>query len=162
MRHPPCRAAARLRHINYSFLSGPQVTHHTGKVELFLHQLVGLSRDSMNPGTQAVIQSGFTIAAGGGLDYVITKRWAIRVFQADYVRGPPRARTISSHKTNSDSQPESAGDGRLPIAEPDRQSFSQTLGEHLHDHEPVGFPSTRQSTDPFGEPWSKIPGCWLK
>jgi len=71
----------------YSFLGGPQVTHHTRKVELFLHQLVGLSRDSMNPGTQAVIQSGFTIAAGGGLDYVITKRWAIRVFQADYVIG---------------------------------------------------------------------------
>lgn len=64
-------------------LFGPKFFVRTEHITPFAEVLFGLSRISPNY-TNAV--NGFGIAAGGGLDMDITKRFAWRVIQADYLR----------------------------------------------------------------------------
>ena len=65
---------------SHQFLFGPRFTMTGGRMTAFAHPLVGFSRLS-----GAVSQTNFIMGFGGGLDIAITRRIAIRVFQADYV-----------------------------------------------------------------------------
>jgi hypothetical protein len=78
-------ASVRTRY--YSFLGGPKITHHnrTDKVEVFVHQLFGTSHATLVSGTRSLTSSGFSLAAGVGMDYVVRRRIAIRPFQFDYM-----------------------------------------------------------------------------
>jgi len=66
---------------SHQFLFGPRFAMTGGRMTAFAHPLVGFSRLS-----GAVPQTNFIMGFGGGLDIAITRRIAIRVFQADYVR----------------------------------------------------------------------------
>jgi hypothetical protein len=66
-----------------SFLAGPQVGFHIYRFQPFIRGLFGLSHTSVNSQSQG---SAFTIAAGGGLNFLLTDHVAIRALQADYYR----------------------------------------------------------------------------
>jgi hypothetical protein len=66
-----------------SFLAGPQVGFHIYRFQPFVRGLFGLSHTSLNSQSQG---NAFTIAAGGGLNFLLTDRFAIRALQADYYR----------------------------------------------------------------------------
>ena len=66
-----------------SFLAGPQVGFHIYRFQPFVRALFGLSHTSFNSQSQG---SAFTLAAGGGLNYLLTDHFAIRALQADYYR----------------------------------------------------------------------------
>jgi len=65
---------------SHQFLFGPRFTMTGGRMTAFAHPLVGFSRLS-----GGVPQTNFVMGFGGGLDIAITRRIAIRPFQADYV-----------------------------------------------------------------------------
>lgn len=78
----------------YSFLFGPVFTYrsHT-KFEPFAHALFGFDRASLSAGTftgltaaasGAMTDTAFGMALGGGVDYNLFPRFAIRLGQADY------------------------------------------------------------------------------
>ena len=72
----------------YSFLIGPKITHHnhTDKVEVFVHQLFGFSHATLNSAApRSLTTSGFSVAAGFGMDFVVRKHLALRPVQVDYV-----------------------------------------------------------------------------
>ena len=66
-----------------SFLAGPQVGFHIYRFQPFVRGLFGLSHTSLNSQSQG---NAFTIAAGGGLNFLLTDHFAIRALQADYYR----------------------------------------------------------------------------
>jgi Outer membrane protein beta-barrel domain len=70
----------------YSFLAGPKITHHSrnDKLEVFVHQLFGTSHASLTSGPASHTSSGFGLAAGMGIDYVIRKHFSLRPFELDY------------------------------------------------------------------------------
>jgi hypothetical protein len=76
---------ARTRY--YLFLGGPKITHHnhTDNVEVFVHQLFGMSHATVNSATRSLTASGFSLAAGFGMDFVIRKHVSLRPIQVDYV-----------------------------------------------------------------------------
>lgn len=74
----------------YNFLFGPQLNYRTEKATVFAHALFGGNRlgiDAMAVpiSTAALSDTAFGVALGGGVDYNIAKRFAIRVGQFDYV-----------------------------------------------------------------------------
>ena len=72
----------------YSFLAGPKITHHSrgDKVEVFTHSLFGISHATLTPSSLPAA-SGFTIAAGFGMDFVLRKHVSVRPLQVDYMLG---------------------------------------------------------------------------
>ena len=66
-----------------SFLAGPQIGFHLYRFQPFVRGLFGLSHTSVNSQSQG---NAFTIAAGGGLNFLLTDHFAIRALQADYYR----------------------------------------------------------------------------
>ena len=62
---------------------GPRFMARTDTANYFLHALVGLNRLSYDSG--AATHNGIGLILGGGMDLPITKKWAWRVFEADYV-----------------------------------------------------------------------------
>lgn len=66
-----------------SFLAGPQVGFHLYRFQPFVRGLFGLSHSSVNSQSQG---NAFTVAAGGGLNFLLTDHFAIRALQADYYR----------------------------------------------------------------------------
>jgi hypothetical protein len=66
-----------------SFLAGPQVGFHLYRFQPFVRGLFGLSHTSVNSQSQG---NAFTLAAGGGLNFLLTDHFAIRALQADYYR----------------------------------------------------------------------------
>ncbi|HZD93453.1 MAG TPA: hypothetical protein VE133_04310 [Candidatus Sulfotelmatobacter sp.] len=80
----------------YDFLFGPTVTTNFGKSSVFGHALFGMARSSLGAGLTVPILGGlsvpinnanaFAMAFGGGLDVGITRNFAIRVAQIDYLR----------------------------------------------------------------------------
>jgi opacity protein-like surface antigen len=81
----------------YSFLAGPVITYRTkSRVTPFAHALFGIDRSSLSgstitglpvPVTAApTTDYDFAVALGGGVDYKLTRRFAIRVAQADFYR----------------------------------------------------------------------------
>ncbi len=71
-----------------TYLFGPRVTLHRGKVEPFVHALFGGARenDRISGGiVDESTDSGFAFALGGGLDVKVHDNFAIRVAQVDYL-----------------------------------------------------------------------------
>ena len=64
---------------------GPRFMIRTDSFNFFLHAMPGLNRLSYEGG--AVTHYGFGAIFGGGMDIPITKKFAWRVFEADYVWG---------------------------------------------------------------------------
>lgn len=65
---------------SHELLFGPRFTMTGGRMTAFAHPLVGFSKLSGR-----VPQTDFMMGLGGGLDIALTKRIAIRSFQADYL-----------------------------------------------------------------------------
>jgi hypothetical protein len=65
---------------------GPKLTLRNGRISPFVHALFGASRMSADAGGPAFTSTSFTMTAGCGVDYRITPRLAVRLFQADYVK----------------------------------------------------------------------------
>jgi hypothetical protein len=70
----------------HTFLFGPRLTLHDGRISPFVHVMFGVSRLRANSGGPVLTRNAFTIAAGGGVDLRISHRWSVRVVQFDYVR----------------------------------------------------------------------------
>jgi outer membrane protein OmpA-like peptidoglycan-associated protein len=62
---------------------GPRFMARTDTANYFLHALVGLNRLSYDSG--AATHNGIGIILGGGMDLPFSKKWAWRLFEADYV-----------------------------------------------------------------------------
>jgi outer membrane protein OmpA-like peptidoglycan-associated protein len=73
-----------------TFAAGPKVRHDFGKVELFGQLLLGTAHgsDSYFPtgNTYTTSASSFALTTGGGLDYLFSKHFSIRIFNAQYLR----------------------------------------------------------------------------
>ena len=80
----------------YEFLFGPTVTTYFGKSSVFGHALFGAAHSSLSAGASlpiigglsAPVSSGnaFAMAFGGGVDIGLTRNFAIRAAQIDFVR----------------------------------------------------------------------------
>jgi hypothetical protein len=70
----------------HTFLLGPSLTLHDGRISPFVHVMFGASRLRADSGGPVLTRNAFTIAAGGGVDLRISHRWAVRMVQFDYVR----------------------------------------------------------------------------
>lgn len=77
---------------SHQFLFGPRFTMTGGRMTAFAGPLAGFSRLSGR-----VPQTNFIMGFGGGLDIALTKRIAIRAFQADYI--PEKTGNISFDNT---------------------------------------------------------------
>jgi hypothetical protein len=80
----------------YDFLFGPTVTGYFGKSSVFGHALFGAAHSSLGAGITVPILGGisapldsanaFAMAFGGGLDIGLTRHFAIRAAQVDFIR----------------------------------------------------------------------------
>lgn len=70
----------------HTFLVGPRLTLHTGRIAPFIHVLFGMSRLSSNAGGPVLSVNAFALGVGGGIDLGITRRWSVRLFQTEYLR----------------------------------------------------------------------------
>jgi len=71
-----------------TYLFGPRITPHRGKVEPFVHALLGGARenDKLTGGlVDELTENAFAFALGGGLDIKVNDNFAIRVAQVDYL-----------------------------------------------------------------------------
>jgi opacity protein-like surface antigen len=71
-----------------TYLFGPRIVLHRGKVEPFAHALFGGARQNLKfPDTFAAeaTDNAFAFALGGGLDVKVNDNFAIRVAQIDYL-----------------------------------------------------------------------------
>jgi hypothetical protein len=88
--------SAGTREHMYDMLFGPTVTGYFGKSSVFGHALFGVALSSLNAGVTAPIVGGFSapldssnafaMAFGGGLDIGLSRHFAIRAAQVDYIR----------------------------------------------------------------------------
>jgi opacity protein-like surface antigen len=80
----------------YNMLFGPTVTGYFGKSSVFGHALFGVAHSSLNAGVGVPIVGGisapldsanaFAMAFGGGIDIGLTRHFAIRAAQVDFIR----------------------------------------------------------------------------
>jgi opacity protein-like surface antigen len=80
----------------YTYMFGPTVTGNFGRSAVFAHALFGQAHSSLGAGVSLPIIGGistgvtsasaFAMAFGGGIDIGISKHWAIRAAQVDYLR----------------------------------------------------------------------------
>jgi hypothetical protein len=80
----------------YSFLFGPTVTASFGRIAVFGHALFGEAHSSLGAGLSLPIIGGlsqgltganaFAMALGGGLDIPVSRHFAIRAAQVDFLR----------------------------------------------------------------------------
>jgi hypothetical protein len=80
----------------YNFLFGPTVTGYFGKSAVFGHALFGAAHSSLGAGITVPILGGisapldsgnaFAMAFGGGVDIGLSKHFAIRAAQVDFIR----------------------------------------------------------------------------
>jgi len=80
----------------YNFLFGPTATAYFGKTSVFGHALFGQQHASLSAGVSVPIIGGisapidssnaFAMAFGGGVDIGLSKHFAIRAAQFDYIR----------------------------------------------------------------------------
>jgi len=79
---------------SYFFLFGPVVQHSTGSLRPFVHALFGVNRLSSDAGAATnfygfapvtVTDTAFAMALGGGVDWKVSKAFAVRLGQADYI-----------------------------------------------------------------------------
>jgi hypothetical protein len=71
----------------YNFLFGPTLTYRkNAKITPFTHVLVGDSHGTITEGpAMSVTRDALALAAGGGVDYKIGHRLAVRLAQFDYI-----------------------------------------------------------------------------
>ncbi len=80
----------------YNFLFGPTATAYFGRSSVFGHALFGSARSSLGAGVTVPIlggfsapldtASGFAMAFGGGVDIGLSRHFAIRAAQIDFLR----------------------------------------------------------------------------
>lgn len=80
----------------YNMLFGPTVTGYFGKSSVFGHALFGAAHSSLNAGVSFPILGGisapidnanaFAMAFGGGVDIGLSRHFAIRAAQVDFIR----------------------------------------------------------------------------
>jgi len=80
----------------YNFLFGPTATAYFGKTSVFGHALFGQQHASLSAGVSVPILGGisapidssnaFAMTFGGGVDIGLSKHFAIRAAQLDYIR----------------------------------------------------------------------------
>jgi len=80
----------------YTYMFGPTATAYFGKSSIFAHALFGQAHSSLGAGVSIPIIGGisngvrranaFTMAFGGGLDIGVSKHFAIRAAQVDYLQ----------------------------------------------------------------------------
>lgn len=80
----------------YNFLFGPTATAYFGRSSFFTHALFGQTRSSLNAGVTIPIIGGisaplnsanaFAMAFGGGVDIGLSRHFAIRAAQVDFLR----------------------------------------------------------------------------
>ena len=80
----------------YNFLFGPTATAYFGKSSVFGHALFGVAHSNLAAGVSVPILGGlsaplnsgnaFAMAFGGGVDIGLTKHFAIRAAQIDFIR----------------------------------------------------------------------------
>jgi len=80
---------------SHSFLFGPVVSTHAGKITPFVHALFGVNRLASSSTTSitglpitslpAVSDSAFAMALGGGVDYNMSSHFGLRLGQLDYL-----------------------------------------------------------------------------
>ncbi|PYX87773.1 MAG: hypothetical protein DMG68_10625 [Acidobacteria bacterium] len=80
----------------YTYMFGPTVTKNFGRSAVFAHALFGQAHSSLGAGVSLPIIGGistgvtsasaFAMAFGGGVDIGISRHWAIRAAQVDYLR----------------------------------------------------------------------------
>jgi len=80
----------------YDFLFGPTVTGYFGKSSVFGHALFGAAHSSLGAGITVPILGGisapldssnaFAMAFGGGVDIGLSRHFAIRAAQVDFIR----------------------------------------------------------------------------
>lgn len=68
----------------YSFLFGPTVAFHLPKLRPFGHALFGVTKQTSSGGYSPYNFNALEIALGGGLDWNLSHRFALRLVQADY------------------------------------------------------------------------------
>jgi len=88
--------SAGTREHMYDMLFGPTVTGYFGKSSVFGHALFGVALSSLNAGVTAPIVGGFSapldssnafaMAFGGGIDVGLSRHFAIRAAQVDFIR----------------------------------------------------------------------------
>src|SRR4051794_29883418 len=88
--------SAGTRQHMYNMLFGPTVTGYFGKSSVFGHALFGAALSSMSAGVSVPILGGisapldsshaFAMAFGGGIDIGLSRHFAIRAAQVDYIR----------------------------------------------------------------------------
>lgn len=76
------RSIEGVRVQQYEYMFGPRVMFRSSRATVFAHGLVGANTFHAT-GTSL---QGFAAGVGGGLDYNLNDRFAIRVIQADYLR----------------------------------------------------------------------------
>jgi len=83
----PSQDGAAVRARYYSFFAGPKITHHnrSDNIEIFVHQLFGLSHATLNSAARSFASTGFSMESGIGVDIVLRKYVSIRPFQVDYM-----------------------------------------------------------------------------
>ena len=79
-----------------NYLFGPTVTANLGRTSVFAHALFGEVRSSLGAGVTLPVIGGissgiasahaFAMAFGGGIDIGLTRHFALRAVQVDYVR----------------------------------------------------------------------------
>ncbi len=80
----------------YNYLFGPTATAYFGKSSVFGHALFGAAHSSLSAGVSVPIIGGFSMpitsanafamAFGGGIDIGLSRHFAIRAAQVDYLR----------------------------------------------------------------------------
>jgi hypothetical protein len=84
----------------HTFLFGPRLALHNGRIAPFVHVLFGMSRLTADSGGPVFTVNAFALGTGGGVDLRITRRWSVRMIQIDYLRRrhfgePPDAGRVS-------------------------------------------------------------------
>jgi hypothetical protein len=72
----------------YTLLFGPKLTHHEDNIEMYVHGLVGVMRaHTAIVGSFSTTDTGFGAGVGGGVDWIPSDRWGVRILQLDYIYG---------------------------------------------------------------------------
>lgn len=70
----------------YTYSGGPVLSMDSGgKINPFAHVLIGGARVSGSKGGVSVTDTGYTVMAGGGVDFKVNKAVAVRLVQFDWV-----------------------------------------------------------------------------
>lgn len=85
-----------------TFLFGPRFTYrHFGRIKPFGQVLFGVTHANAAAFQTTGSQAGFTMAVGGGVDYNLTRHWALRPVQADYLLTRFSVGTLSTQNQNN-------------------------------------------------------------